>query len=106
MIARTASITGASVQAGIGRPRAVQARGGDGFVQALRQELERTGGRQIAFSKHAMERAEAKGATNILALDQSLAFIINVPNGRVITTMSQDEMKENIFTNIDGAVIL
>ena len=33
-------------------------------------------------------------------------FIINVPNGRVITTMSQDEMKENIFTNIDGAVIL
>ena len=126
MIDRTASITGASVQAGIGRPRAVQARGGDGFVQALRQE--RAEGRQVAFSKHAMERAEergievtpnlldrltdsveraeAKGATNILALDQSLAFIINVPNGRVITTMSQDEMKENIFTNIDGAVIL
>ena len=112
MIDSTASITGASLEAGIGRPRAVQARGGDGFVQALRQELERTGGRQIAFSKHAMERAEergievtpnlldrltdsveraeAKGATNILALDQSLAFIINVPNGRVITTMSQD----------------
>ena len=128
MIDSTASITGASLEAGIGRPRAVQARGGDGFVQALRQELERTGGRQIAFSKHAMERAEergievtpnlldrltdsveraeAKGATNILALDQSLAFIINVPNGRVITTMSQDEMKENILTNIDGAVIL
>ena len=91
MIDRTASITGASLEAGIGRPRAVQARGGDGFVQALRQELERTGGRQIAFSKHAMERAEERGI---------------VPNGRVITTMSQDEMKENIFTNIDGAVIL
>ena len=128
MIDSKASITGARLEAGKGRPRAVQARGGDGFVQALRQELERTGGRQIAFSKHAMERAEergievtpnlldrltdsveraeAKGATNILALDQSLAFIINVPNGRVITTMSQDEMKENIFTNIDGAVIL
>ena len=50
--------------------------------------------------------AQAKGATNILALDQSLAFIINVPHNRVITTLSQDEMKENIFTNIDGAVIL
>ena len=128
MIDSTASITGASLEAGIGRPRAVQARGGDGFVQALRQELERTGGRQIAFSKHAIaraeergiavspalldrltdsvERAQAKGATNILALDQSLAFIINVPHNRVITTLSQDEMKENIFTNIDGAVIL
>ena len=41
-----------------------------------------------------------------LALDRSLAFIINVPNSRVITAMSQEEMKENIFTNIDGAVIL
>ena len=98
------------------------------FAEALQQELRKGEGRQVAFSKHAMaraeergiqvtdtlldrltssvERAEAKGATNILALDRSLAFIINVPNNRVITTMSQDEMKENIFTNIDGAVIL
>lgn len=82
----------------------------------------------VAFSKHARERAEqrgiqvderlmdqlndtveraqAKGATNILAFDTTRAFIINVPNGRVITAMSPEEMKENIFTNIDGAVIL
>ena len=66
MIDSTASITGASLEAGIGRPRAVQARGGDGFVQALRQELERTGGRQIAFSKHAMERAEERYSKEIL----------------------------------------
>lgn len=98
-----------------------------GFGAVLQQQLEQSQTR-VAFSKHAMaraeergievtptlldrlagsvERAQAKGATNILALDSSLAFIINVPNGRVITTMSQDEMKENIFTNIDGAVIL
>ncbi|WP_312634271.1 TIGR02530 family flagellar biosynthesis protein [Oscillibacter sp.] len=82
----------------------------------------------VAFSKHARERAEqrgisvdeqlmdrlsdtvekaqAKGANNILAFDTTRAFIINVPNGRVITAMSPEEMKENIFTNIDGAVIL
>ena len=53
-----------------------------------------------------MEKAQEKGATNILALDRSLAFIINVPTSKVITTMNQEEMKENIFTNIDGAVIL
>lgn len=98
------------------------------FASAFQQQLEKAEARQVAFSKHAMaraeergvevtpnlldrltdsvERAQAKGATNILALDHSLAFIINVPNSRVITTMSQDEMKENIFTNIDGAVIL
>ncbi|MDE7221029.1 MAG: flagellar biosynthesis protein [Oscillospiraceae bacterium] len=82
----------------------------------------------VAFSKHAraraeergievtdtlmdqladsVERASAKGATNILAFDATRAFIINIPHGRVITTMSQEEMQENIFTNIDGAVLL
>lgn len=82
----------------------------------------------VAFSKHAkaraeergievtpalmgqladsVERASAKGATNILAFDSTRAFIINIPHGRVITTMSQEEMQENIFTNIDGAVLL
>lgn len=53
-----------------------------------------------------VEKAQEKGATNILAFDDSQAFIINIPYGRVITTMSQAEMKENIFTNIDGAVLL
>ena len=53
-----------------------------------------------------VERASAKGATNILAFDATRAFIINIPHGRVITTMSQEEMQENIFTNIDGAVLL
>lgn len=85
-------------------------------------------GQRLAFSKHAMTRAEQrgiaiddtlcaqlsdsvekaqqKGAKNILAFDATRAFIVNVPNCRVITAMSQEEMKENVFTNIDGAVIL
>ncbi|MGO5022886.1 TIGR02530 family flagellar biosynthesis protein [Lawsonibacter sp. LCP25S3_G6] len=101
----------------------------DSFDSVLQQQMACTQTRQVAFSKHALsraeergievtptllerlgdsvERAQAKGATNILALDQTLAaFIVNVPNNRVITAMSQSEMKENIFTNIDGAVFL
>ena len=98
------------------------------FGAMLQQEMERASTRQVAFSKHALtraeergievtptlleklgdsvERAQAKGATNILALDQSLAFIVNVPHGRVITALSEAEMKDSIFTNIDGAVFL
>lgn len=53
-----------------------------------------------------MERAQEKGAKNIIAMDAEMAFIINVPRARVITAITQDEMKENIFTNIDGAVFL
>ena len=120
------------VQLGKQVPSAPQHRGQEsgqaGFGGLLQKKLEQTQTQGVAFSKHARERAEErgievtpdllsrlsdsveraqeKGATNILALDRSLAFIINVPHGRVITTMNQDEMKENIFTNIDGAVIL
>ena len=97
------------------------------FGALLQQEL-KVAEPSISFSKHAqsraeergiqvddtlmgqladsVERAQAKGATNILAFDATRAFIINVPHGRVITTMSQEEMEENIFTNIDGAVLL
>ena len=84
--------------------------------------------RTVNFSKHALarveergieitpdlmgkladsvERAQEKGAKNILAFSNSQAFIVNIPYGRVITAMSGDEMRENVFTNIDGAVLL
>lgn len=115
--------------AGAASVQRVSQAGGAGRFNAMLQQAARqaeSGG--IAFSKHAMSRAEergievtpalmgqlassvekaqAKGATNILAFDATRAFIINVPHGRVITTMSQEEMEENIFTNIDGAVLL
>lgn len=103
----------------------------EGFGELLKQELQRSNGRTttgVAFSKHAIsraaergiqvnehlmdrlassvEKAQAKGATNILAMDSDRAFIINVPSAKVITAITQDEMKENVFTNIDGAVFL
>ena len=56
--------------------------------------------------KGGMIRAQAKGAKNILAMDEDKAFIINVPNAKVITAITQDEMGESVFTNIDGAVFL
>ena len=105
---------------------------GSQFGSKLQREIQSAAPAQlsfsVAFSKHAkaraeergievtptlmdqladsVERASAKGATNILAFDATRAFIINIPHGRVITTMSQEEMQENIFTNIDGAVLL
>lgn len=102
-----------------------------GFGALFQQELVRQqsqGTQEVAFSKHAMTRAEergieitpslidqlkgsmvraqAKGATNILAMDTEKAFIINVPNAKVITAITQAEMKDSVFTNIDGAVFL
>ena len=111
--------------------RGTKAPGGQtAFGAMLREQFfgKTQGTQPVNFSKHALERAEErgieltptlmdrlassvekaqeKGATNILAFDDSQAFIINIPCGRVITTMSQAEMREKIFTNIDGAVLL
>jgi hypothetical protein len=36
----------------------------------------------------------------------SIAFIVNVPNRTVVTAMDQTETTTNVFTNIDGAVIV
>lgn len=54
----------------------------------------------------ATEKAQEKGAVNILAFGAEQAFIINVPQSRVITTMTSAEMRERVFTNIDAAVLL
>lgn len=56
--------------------------------------------------KDAVEKARDKGAKDIVVIGQQGAFIVNVPNNTVVTTMSPTEMKQNIFTNIDSAVII
>ncbi|MBO4901643.1 MAG: flagellar protein [Lachnospiraceae bacterium] len=51
------------------------------------------------------QKANAKGINESLVLVDELAFIVNIKNNTVITAMDQNEAKENVFTNIDGAVI-
>ena len=53
-----------------------------------------------------VEKASAKGINESLVLVDSLAFIVNVPNKTVVTAMDQTETQSNVFTNIDGAVIM
>ena len=96
------------------------------FETLLNRQLERR--EELQFSKHAQERADqrdikltedllsslneavtkarAKGARDVVIFDAKNAFIVNIPNNTVITTMSGSEMKENVFTNIDSAVII
>ena len=61
---------------------------------------------QMARISDGIERAGEKGIRDSLVIMDSLAFIVNVPSQTVITAMDQTESKDNIFTNIDGAVIM
>ncbi|MCI8513189.1 MAG: flagellar operon protein [Lachnospiraceae bacterium] len=56
--------------------------------------------------EQAVEGARQKGARDVAVIGRQGVFIVNVPNNVVVTTMSADDMKDRIFTNIDSAVIL
>lgn len=54
----------------------------------------------------AVNKAEEKGAKDTLILMNNLAFVVSVENKTVITAMGQDSLKNNVFTQIDSAVII
>lgn len=51
-------------------------------------------------------KAGQKGIKDSLVIVDELAFIVNIPNSTVVTAMDSKDAVENIFTNIDGAVII
>lgn len=54
----------------------------------------------------AIEKAHKKGIKEALILMDNKAFIASVKNSTIITATTEENLKESIFTNIDGAVII
>ncbi|MGI6751280.1 MAG: TIGR02530 family flagellar biosynthesis protein [Anaerovoracaceae bacterium] len=97
---------------------------GKSFEEILDQQLNK----RISFSKHAdlrteqrnisisesdlgrlddaCNRAKQKGIRDALIVMNDSAFIVNAPNKVVITVVDKNEMQNNIFTNIDGAMFI
>ena len=68
--------------------------------------------RQIALQPAQMERLEgavqkaaSKGSRDSLVLMDDMAMVVSVKNRTVVTVVDRDNMKQNVFTNIDSAVI-
>ncbi|MCH5196058.1 MAG: hypothetical protein J1F28_05055 [Oscillospiraceae bacterium] len=112
---------------GVSPSETVQKSGEGSFAEALQQKIEEKQG--VEFSKHAMQRiserniditengtldrlnkgveiAADKGSQDALILVGDNAFVVSVRNNKVITTIAQEELKGNIFTNIDSTVII
>ena len=51
-------------------------------------------------------KASEKGIGESLMIMDDLAFIVNIKNSTVVTAIDSKASEENIFTNIDGAVIV
>lgn len=54
----------------------------------------------------AMDKASAKGAKDSLMLYKDIAFIASIKNRTLITAISPQDSEENVYTNIDSAVIV
>lgn len=82
-------------------------------IKFSKHAVERMGARNIELNSNdveklqkAFKKAEEKGVKEALIVIGDKGFIASVKNKTVITTMTSDQIKENVFTNIDGAVIL
>ena len=71
----------------------------------------RLNGRDINLSQEQLQRvaggvqeAKAKGIKDSLVLVDNVALLVNVPSSTVVTAINQSN--QNIFTNIDGTVIV
>ena len=61
---------------------------------------------QMSKVKQAVAKAESKGVKDSLIMVDNIAMVVSVKNKTVITVADSKELKENVFTNIDGAVII
>ena len=68
--------------------------------------------RGIAFNASQMQRLEAavsqvgnKGGRDSLVMLDDTALVVSVKNDTVVTVVDREQLKNNVFTNIDSAVI-
>ena len=95
---------------------------GKSFGDVLARET-----RELRFSKHALQRIErrgidvdparlerleagigraaAKGSRESVIFLDGTAFVVSVRNRTVVTAVDAEHMREQVFTNIDSAVI-
>jgi flagellar operon protein len=97
---------------------------GPSFADVLAQSA---GASELRFSRHARDRlqqrgidlgsqtlqrlaggvarAAGKGSRESVVFVDGTAFVVSVKNNTVITAVGSDQMRDQVFTNIDSAVI-
>ena len=75
-------------------------------MQRLRERQIQFDPETLSKMNDAITKADAKGVQDTLMITDKAALIVSVPNRTVITAMDRNNLNGNIFTNIDGAVII
>lgn len=104
------------------RPGATQAPAGPSFGEVLsshtsaptfsRHALQRLQQRGIALDQSTLgrltdgvSRAASKGSRDSVVFVDGTAYVVSVANNTVITAVGSEHMRQQVFTNIDSAVI-
>lgn len=64
------------------------------------------GDQELGRLQNAVNKARDKGARESLILMGDMALVVSIKNSTVITALDGESIKENVFTNIDSAVVL
>lgn len=82
-------------------------------VKFSQHAQERLKSRNISFSAEelqqldgAVNRVAQKGGKDSLVMLGDAALVVSVKNRTVVTAMDRSQMKGNVFTNIDSAVVI
>lgn len=97
-----------------------------GFDSVLQQQIYKQ--TEVKFSKHALDRLQSrninltkedigkindavnkaaeKGVKEALIIMGNTALVTSIKNKTVITAATEENLKSNVFTNIDGAIII
>lgn len=82
-------------------------------VKFSKHAMERLNSRQIEISDQEMsrltsgiDRAKNKGVRDALIMMDNKVFVASVQNKTIITAAMDEQLKDSVFTNIDGAVIV
>jgi flagellar operon protein len=62
-------------------------------------------GEDLAKLDDAVEKAKEKGAKESLILMRDMAFIVNIKSNTIVTALDGEQIKDNVFTNIDSVIL-
>lgn len=102
-VAHVRALTGPAFEALLARTHTVS------FSRHALERLQRRGielGEQdLARLGDAVDRAAGKGSRASVVFVDGTAFVVAVPKRTVVTAVDPEHMREQVFTNIDSAVI-
>jgi flagellar operon protein len=107
-VSQTQTVSGSDVSFRQLLDESLRTQGGVKFSSHALKRLESRGialgTSQVSAVEAAVNRAAAKGSRDSLLMGRDYAMLVNIPSRTVITALDQQQLAEQVVTNIDSAI--